>query len=292
MTFAGEKYKIGDATITRVTETVFTTVTPVVLYPDWTTSGLDDYLLSLVPGPPDERREHVLLHVNVWVVELGGRIMLIDPGIGNDKDRPFSQLFHRLHTPFLKRLDALGIHPRNVDHVLMTHLHVDHVGWNTVKNDNRWVPTFPNAKYVFPRAEREFFSTPAGEGRRVVFEDSVLPVIQAGQAVTIGEQGGTYLDGIRFVPTPGHSPGHMSISIESSGKEAIFTGDIAHNPLQVYQPHWNSVFCADPDRSRTSRRLMLDYAATQKATLFTPHFPETSAGIVTRRGDRYEWRYV
>jgi glyoxylase-like metal-dependent hydrolase (beta-lactamase superfamily II) len=292
MTSPVEKYKIGGATITRVTETVLTTVTPAFLYPDWIASALEDRLLQLVLGQPDERRDHVVLNVNVWVVEFGGQVMLIDTGIGNDKERPFSQLFHRLQTPFLKRLEARGIYPEKVDHVLLTHLHADHVGWNTRKIDNRWAPTFPNAKYVFPQSERDFFSTPASESRRVLFEDSVLPVIEAGQAATIGEQGGSYLDGIEFLPTPGHSPGHMSISVKSRGEEAIFTGDIAHNPLQVYRPDLNSVFCADPDRARTSRRWLLDYAARQKATLFTPHLPETSAGIVTRGDDGYEWRYV
>jgi len=287
-----EKYKVGDATITRVTETVFTTLTPAFLYPGWTQSGLPDHLLRLVLGHPGEKREHVILNVNVWIVEFAGRIMLVDPGIGNDKERPFSLLFHRLRTPFLSRLEAAGVQPENVDHVLMTHLHVDHVGWNTRKIDGRWAPTFPNAKYVFPQVEVDFFSTPGSESRRVVFEDSVLPVIEAGLAETIGEHGGSYLDGIVFLPTPGHSPGHMCISIKSRGEEAIFAGDISHNPLQVYQPHWNSVFCADPDRARASRRWILDYAARQKAILFTAHLPETSAGLVTRRGDGYEWRYV
>jgi len=292
MTPPVEKYKVGDAAITRVTETVLTTLTPESLYPDWTPSGLEDHELRLVLGQPYEKREHAILNVNVWVVEFGGQVMLIDPGIGNDKERLFNQLFHRLQTPFLKRLEAVGIRPEKVDQVLLTHLHVDHVGWNTRKTDNSWVPTFLNAKYVFPQVEREFFSTPASKSRRVVFEDSVLPVMEAGQAVTIGEQGGSYIDGIEFLPTPGHSPGHMSISIKSQGEEAVFTGDLWHNPLQVYRPHWNSVFCADPDLACTSRRWMLDYAARQKATLFAPHFPETSAGMVTRCGDGYEWRYV
>ncbi|HME42314.1 MAG TPA: MBL fold metallo-hydrolase [Syntrophorhabdales bacterium] len=292
MTSPIDKHKIGDATITRVTETVLTTLTPAFLYPDWIPSGLEDHVLRFVLGQPDERRVHAFLNVNVWVVEFGGQVMLIDTGIGNDKERPFSQLFHHLQTPFLERLEVVGVYPENVEHVLFTHLHADHVGWNTRKIDNYWVPTFPKAKYVFPQAERDFYSTPASESRRILFEDSVLPVIEAGQAVTIGEQGGFYFDGIEFLPTPGHSPGHMSISIKSCGEEAIFTGDIAHNPLQVYRPLWNSVFCADADRARTSRSSMLDYAARKKATLFTPHFPETSAGIVTRRRDGYEWRYV
>jgi glyoxylase-like metal-dependent hydrolase (beta-lactamase superfamily II) len=292
MIFSVEKYKVGDAIITRVTETVLTTLTPAFLYPDWRPSGLEDSVLRLVLGHPDEKREHVILNVNVWVIEFGGEVMLIDTGIGNDKERPFSRLFHRLQTPFPSRLEAVGILPENVDHVLLTHLHVDHVGWNTRKIDNRWEPTFPNAKYVFPRVELDFFSTPASESRRVVFEDSVLPVIEAGLSVTIGQHGGSYLDGVEFLPTPGHSPGHMSISIKSRGEEAIFTGDISHNPLQVYQPHWNSVFCADPDQARASRRRLLDYAAKRKATLFTPHLPETSAGKVAHSGDGYEWRYV
>ena len=275
-----------------MTETVLTTLTPAFLYPGLDPSGLEKHVRRLVLGHPDERRDYAILNVNVWVVEFYGQVILVDPGIGNDKERPFGRFFHRLQTPFLERLEAASVDPGKVDHVLLTHLHADHVGWNTRLVDNHWVPTFPKAKYVFPQAERDFYSTPASVNRRILFEDGVLPVIEAGQAVTIGDQGGTYLDGIEFLPTPGHSPGHMSISIKSHGEQAIFAGDIAHNPLQVYLPQWNSVFCADPDRARASRLRMLEYAARQEVTLFTPHFPETSAGTVTRRGDGYEWRYV
>ncbi len=292
MTATTKTYKIGDATITRVMETVIAALTPELLYPGWDSSGIEKPVLKLLLGGPEERRDHVVLNVNVWVVRFDGQVTLVDSGIGNDKERPFGKFFHRLCTPFLQKLEEAGVRPGDVDHVLLTHLHADHVGWNTSKVDNRWAPTFPKANYVFPQAERDFFATPASEGRRILFEDSVLPVIEAGQAVAIGEQGGAYLDGIEFLPTPGHSPGHMSISIKSRGEEAIFTGDIAHNPLQVYLPQWNSVFCADHDRARASRRWMLDYAARREATLFTPHFPQTSAGVVTRCGEGYEWRYV
>jgi glyoxylase-like metal-dependent hydrolase (beta-lactamase superfamily II) len=174
----------------------------------------------------------------------------------------------------------------------LTHLHTDHVGWNTLSIGGRWVPTFANATHVFSRAERDFYATPAADSRGIIFEDSVRPVIEAGKAVTIDDQGGPYLDGITFLPTPGHSPGHMSISITSRGEEAIFAGDFAHNPIQVRRPDWNSVFCADPGKAGASRRWLLDYAAQRGATLFTPHFPETSVGTVSRRGDGFEWRYV
>lgn len=292
MTSSKQQYRVGDATITCLIEDVLTSSSPALLYPDWDTSGLDDRAIELALGRVDERRENLILNVNVWIVEFRGKVLIIDTGIGNDKERPFNPFFHRRQTPFLKRLEALGIRCEAVDHVLMTHVHADHVGWNTVKNGNLWVPTFPNAKYVVSQVECDFFSTPASESRRMIFEDSLQPAIEAGQVVTVGEQGGAYIEGVSFIPTTGHSPGHMSISIKSSGQEAIFIGDLLHNPVQVYQPQWNSVFCVDPERSRASRRWMLDYAARAKAILFVPHFPETSAGMVTRGSSGYEWRYV
>jgi glyoxylase-like metal-dependent hydrolase (beta-lactamase superfamily II) len=158
--------------------------------------------------------------------------------------------------------------------------------------DGQWAPTFPKAKHVFAESERDFYASPAAASRRMVFEDSVLPIIQTGQAVAIGERGGTYLDGVTFLPTPGHAPGHMAIVVRSAGEEAVFSGDIAHTPYQVEHPEWNSVFCADPEQARSSRRWLLDYAARPNVTLFTAHFPKTSAGKIQRRGDAFAWTYV
>jgi glyoxylase-like metal-dependent hydrolase (beta-lactamase superfamily II) len=144
---------------------------------------------------------------------------------------------------------------------------------------------------VFPQAERDFFATRAGVNRRMVFEDSVLPVIEANQAVMIPETGGKFLDGIEFHPTPGHSVAHMTISIRSNGDEALFCGDVMHNPLQVYRPDWCSTFALDEARARHSRRWLLNRAAERDALLFTAHFPESSVGRVTRHGDGFAWRY-
>jgi len=172
---------------------------------------------------------------------------------------------------------------------------VDHVGWNTRLDNGRWVPTFPNARYVFSRVEREFFDTPAGESRRMVFDDSVLPVIDAGLADEVGPEGGEYLPGIRFHPTPGHSAGHMSIEIESAGAHALFSGDVWHHPIQVYRPAWSSVFCADKHRATVSRRWVLDRAVETGATVFTPHFAGTSAGVVSALAQSdggFAWRFL
>jgi Metallo-beta-lactamase superfamily len=130
-------YRLGNAKITRVTETQLTALTPATLYPDWDEAVLDDDARSLLLGPRHERRDHVILSVSTWVIEVDGQIILVDTGIGNDKVRPFGQMFHQLQTPFLARLEAVGVRPENVEHVLLTHLHADHVGWNTRLVDGR-----------------------------------------------------------------------------------------------------------------------------------------------------------
>ncbi|MEM5457747.1 MBL fold metallo-hydrolase [Paraburkholderia phytofirmans] len=284
-------HRIGDARITRVSETCFP-LAPTVLYPEWASSAADELGRRLSSASLDLEHNEVTLSVHTWVVQIDGLTVLIDTGIGNFKERPFSKLFHQLNNPYLERLADAGILPAQVDEVLLTHLHADHVGWNTQWIDGRWQPTFPNAKYVFPQAEQDFFATPAGDSRRMVFDDSVVPVIESGQAVTIPAEGGTWREGIVFHPTPGHSAGHMSISIRSRGEEAIFTGDVMHNPIQVYRPEWNSTFCLDGASARHSRHWLLNYAADRDATLFTAHFPQTSAGRVRRGADGFEWQYA
>ncbi|MBV8047393.1 MAG: MBL fold metallo-hydrolase [Paludibacterium sp.] len=283
-------YRVGDARITRVTDTLLHGLTPTYLYGDWDAGLLNEQ--PRLRGLLDDNGEHVTLSVHTWVIEWGGQVILIDTGIGNHKARPFSALFHQLQTPFLERLAAIGIQPADVAHVLLTHLHVDHVGWNTRLVDGQWLPTFPNARYVMPQGDLDFFASPAGEGRRMVYDDSVAPVIAAGQSVVMGGDGGAYLEGFHFHPTPGHCAGHMSISLTSRGETALFTGDVVHTPMQIYRPQWNSVFCADQDQARTSRRWLLDFAVEQDALVLPAHFTDTSAGRVTHQDGGFAWQFV
>lgn len=196
-------------------------------------------------------------------MKTGRHTVLVDTGIGNGKLRA-SRSFDRLDTPWLARLAAAGVAPGDVTDVLLTHLHTDHVGWNTRRAaDGRWVPTFPNACYVFPRAGRDLFEGPGGWARPNfdMYADSVLPVIEAGQADLVGAEGGEVLDGFVYHPTPGHSPDHMSIAFRSAGEGALFAGDVVHHPVQVRRPSWNSVFCADAAQARASRLWGLDHAS-------------------------------
>ncbi|WP_206957056.1 MBL fold metallo-hydrolase [Trinickia acidisoli] len=285
-------YQVGAATITRVTEQTFA-FDAARLFPALDPAVLRANASWLVPAHADHALASVQLSVHTWVIRLGGRVILVDTACGNGKDRPFGAIFHQLDTPYLERLAAAGVRPEDVDLVLITHLHVDHVGWNTRLVDGKWIPTFPNARYVFAAAERAFYDSPAAANRMMVFEDSVLPVIRAGLVDEIGDEGGTYLPGIRFIPTPGHCVGHMSIEIASEGQRALFWGDVVHHPIQVLEPDWSSSFCADRAAASVSRRRIFDYAADHDVSVFTSHFAGSSTGRIARDGhDGFVWRFA
>jgi glyoxylase-like metal-dependent hydrolase (beta-lactamase superfamily II) len=284
-------HHVGAATITRVDETGFA-LAPERLFPLWNENDARALEERFGTDSLDLTNRRVPLKTHLWVVEIDGHTIVVDTGIGNHKSRPFSELFDQLDNPVLERFAAAGFRPEQVDYVLLTHLHVDHVGWNTHWQGGRWTPVFTNATYVFGQRERDFFAMQEGEPRRMVFEDSVLPVIEAGQARAVRDEGEEILEGIRFVPTFGHSLGHMAIEIRSRGETALFSGDVMHSALQVHRPEWNSVFCLDQDQAREARRWLLQRAAETDATLFAAHFPETSAGKVKRSGSGFEWSYV
>ena len=291
MKSSSQVHHVGAATITRVDETDFA-LAPDRLFPLWNEDHGRALEERFATDSLDLTNRLVSLKTHLWVVEIEGRTIVVDTGIGNGKSRPFGALFHQLDNPVLERFDAAGFRPEQVDYVQLTHLHVDHVGWNTHWQDGRWTPVFPNATYVFSQRELDFFATPEGEPRLKVFEDSVLPVMVVGQARAVPDAGEEILDGIRLLPTFGHSLGHMAIEIRSRGETALFSGDVMHSAVQVHRPGWNSVFCLDQNQARESRRWLLNRAAETGATLFAAHFPETSAGTVKRAGSGFEWSYV
>lgn len=278
-------YQVGDLRITKITEQVFNVLSVAQLYPDATPEMLEAISTSeqIKPDTPAE------MSIHSWLVETPRYRLLIDTASGNLKDRPFSSIFHQLNSPWLVNLERSGVRPEEIDFVLHTHLHVDHIGWNTVWDGEKWVPTFANAVHVCSQAELDFYDTPAAAPRLMIFDDSIKPVLDAGRLETIDNSGKEYLPGIKFYPTPGHSPGHMSISIESGEELVVFCGDVMHSPLQIAQPKWNSVFCGQPDAARASRRWLLEYAADADATVFTSHFAGSSVGRIKKSDGQYAW---
>ena len=257
--------------------------------------------------PPGTRDAdgHALLSVHSWLVRHEGQVILIDTGAGNEKSRPGLDVLDELHGPYLDRLAAMGIRPEAVDYVLLTHLHADHVGWNTTLKGQAWVPTFPNATIICSGREWRYGAALAegddAEIQRVrdeaglgipiripapgVFADSLRPLQAAGRLRLIEIDGADVLPGVRFVATPGHSIDHAAIEIISDGALAIFGGDVMHHPVEIYDPDLVSMFCEFPDAVRRSRRTVLDRASETRALYFSSHFPRSSVGRIDRRTD-------
>ncbi len=228
-----------------------------------------------------------------FVVRHRKTTILIDTCFGNNKERPDFQLAHRLNNPYLDRLRAANCRPEDVDIVLCTHFHVDHVGWNTRLDNGRWVPTFPNARYIFSREE---YSRYAPENRTGdpppfldIFEDSVLPVIQSGQAEFIsGEQ--AVHEFLTVFPAPGHTPGHIAIRAGRGQETGIFLGDVIHNPIQIAEPDLNSAFCEGGTQARITRRKLLEEAAERHQLLIPGHFCAPYIGRVKVAGNGFVFR--
>jgi glyoxylase-like metal-dependent hydrolase (beta-lactamase superfamily II) len=286
-------HRVGDVSVRQVIEQRGPSFAPEFLFPDWDPVALEQNRKLIVPDCFDEREGCFISSIHTWVVRTRHHTILIDSCAGSHKNRPSLPRFHQLDLPFLQKLGDAGVSPEAVDYVMCTHLHVDHCGWNTRLLDGRWVPTFPNAKYVFSRTEYEHWQTSAGkEGVNAgVYEDSVLPVVESGLMELVDGEGMAGAD-LLFKPTPGHTAGHVAIALQSGEEQAIFSGDVMHQPLQIFRPEWNSAFCEDSALARTSRRWLLEHAAETRSTVFTGHFAASSAGCVTRRGDQFDWRFV
>jgi len=211
--------------------------------------------------------------------------MLVDTCCGNDKARSLASV-SQLQTPYLENLERSGLRPEDIHLVMCTHLHFDHVGWNTRLRNGRWVPTFPNARYLFGRKDLEFFSTQRHEAtHREAFEDSVAPILDAGKAeiVEVGARVHREIgDGVWLEDASGHSPGNLCVIAECGAERAIFSGDCFHHPIQLVRP--DAAFFADenPSKASATRQRLLDQYADSGAVFFPAHFTSTSAGRVER----------
>jgi glyoxylase-like metal-dependent hydrolase (beta-lactamase superfamily II) len=281
--------RIGDIEVHRIEETVV--YEPMTLFPDFQRDGLMANLGWLVPNYYDPPRDMFPTSVHSWLVKTPTHTILIDTCAGNRKTRPLSPRFNMLNTPWLERLEDAGVKPEDVDLVILTHLHIDHVGWNTRLVNGRWVPTFPNAQYVMSRRECEAQDPRRGavakpEGANLPFIDSVQPIIDTGKA-RIVEGNEKLLDGIDLMPIPGHTPGMMAVRVKSNGEEGVFGGDVAHQPIQVAFPDWSTKYCADPKQAAASRRAIFDYCAKQGCLLLPVHFGWPYCGRIARRGNDF-----
>lgn len=236
-----------------------------------------------------------MMSMHSYVLRVGGRNILIDACNGNDKHRSIPDV-NRAHTSYLANLAALGLTTDSIDLVLCTHLHFDHVGWNTRLENGRWVPTFANARYLFSRRDFEHFGNQELEDDHLrAFRDSVLPVYEAGRAELIEadiEVHREVSERVWLEPAFGHSPGNFSVLAEGGGERAIFWGDVIHHPIQMIRPEVTPSFDGDPGMARATRLRTLARAADENLVCFPAHFRDPSAGRVQRAGDVYRYRFL
>jgi len=295
---ATQVWTIGTTSVARVGEQIgFASFPPEQFFPDLDRALLERHRAWLVPDHYSPEHDRLVTSVHSWLIRTPRHTILVDCCGGNHKERPGAPRFHRLDTPWLEHLRAAGATPEDIDIVLCTHLHADHVGWNTQLRDGRWVPTFPRAKYLFSRRENEFGDprrnpvADADPQRGPAYRDSVLPVIEAGQAVLI--DGAHAIDDAMLVePAAGHTPGHVVLKLADRGERALFCGDALHHPLQVYAPHWNSRFCELPEEARVTRRRLLGHCAGDGALLFPVHFGAPHVAAIAAAGEAFALRFV
>jgi len=280
--------RIGNIEVHRIEETIV--FSPTTVFPDFRREDLIANLGWLVPNYYDSPRDMFPASIHSWLLKTSTHTILVDTCTGNSKPR-LSAHFNMLNTPWLERLEDAGVKPEDVDLVVLTHLHVDHVGWNTQLEGTRWVPTFPNAQYIISKREYEAQDPKRGgagrsEEENRPFIDSVQPIIDAGKARFV-DSNATLLDGIDLMPIPGHTPGMVAMRARSQGEEAIFAGDVAHQPLQVAFPDWSTIYCADQKQAAATRRAMWNYCAEQNCLLLPVHFGRPYCGRIARRGDDF-----
>ena len=268
---------LGEVGITAVVEIDRSFNRTGAMLPDSTPEAIARHFHWLKPAFFDERVDDLGSRIQSYVVRTPEHTVLIDTCVGNDKSREEAPLWHRRQGTFLDDLRKAGVAPEQVDLVVCTHLHVDHVGWNTHLVDGRWMPTFPRARYLFCGEEWEYWRHERDE----CIADSVRPVVEAGLADLV--QPTHAIDRwLRLEPTPGHTPGHVSVRLATQAGEAVFAGDLMHRVVQVAEPQWSSRFCYEPARAAATRRAFVERFADSGVLILPAHFP--APGYIVREG--------
>jgi len=279
-----DRIRLGNATLTRIVEThvelnpALFAGTPPQAWPD------NADLLAPDFWSPDTGLWRIL--IQSWVLQVDGLTIVIDTGAGNDRSRPSMPPLDHLNTGFLDALISAGFDPGEVDVVINTHLHTDHVGWNTRSVDGAWIPTFPNARYLMPQADYRFFApdNPAtSDEMRIVFSDSVIPV--ADQTEQFG--GDHQLsESVWLRPAPGHTPGASVLWLDA-GRPAVFVGDLTHCPIQIPRPDDPCAFDVDAAEAAVTRKRIFTEASRRRAAVIPAHYPGAGGATIVARGDRF-----
>lgn len=280
-----EHVNLGSISVHRVPEIAGPLAHAQTFFPEMTDDMLAAARRDLPPGNLTAEGE-IILSFHSYLIRTGNYTILVDSCCGNGKDRPHRPAFSNLDTPYLETLAAAGSKPEDIDFVLCTHLHWDHVGWNTRLVDGEWVPTFPNARYVMSRREYEYwdayYTKDPGNVHRGAFEDSVVPLMRAEKAVLVDDSF-EFDTGAWLEPCSGHTPGQVVMNVSSGGKSGVVTGDVIHHRIQLAEPQLTTLADTDREAARRSRLLLLEKHADTGNLIFPAHFPAPSFGAIASK---------
>jgi glyoxylase-like metal-dependent hydrolase (beta-lactamase superfamily II) len=285
--------KIGDVTIDRITENEGPSFHPGYLIPKCTPEALEPELDWLQPKFIEPESGRMIQGIHIYVIRTPSETIVIDTGVGADKSRPSTPPWDHYDSPLLDLMAERGVTPDDVTKVVLTHLHVDHVGWNTRLENGAWVPTFRNARYVYCKPEYEHWRDNADPVEGVgsddgCFADSVQPIVNAGQADLLAPDAAIN-DFMTYAPSPGHSPAHCHIKCELPGHRIVFSGDVFHHPVQIPHPHWSSRFCHDPEQAGETRAKFVDEFIDTDWLVLAAHFASPTAGHIVSRNGRKQF---
>jgi glyoxylase-like metal-dependent hydrolase (beta-lactamase superfamily II) len=288
---ATSTFKLGDMTVHRVIEMECGFTPALEFLPSLTPEMLDESRSWMRNPLALDEQDRLVLCFQSYIVRTGRHIVLVDSCVGNDKRRPLRPLWNmKTDSVFMQGLAEVGLTVADIDFVLCTHLHVDHIGWNTRLESGRWVPTFPNARYVFSKRELDFWLAENDRSPLPQILDSVIPIVEAKRCDLVTSDH-SLSDVVSLIPTPGHTIDHFAVTLGKGGRDAVITGDLIHTPLQAKWTDLAMRVDYDPVQSTATRRQFLEaYCDTDTQCCFA-HFPSPSRGYIRRWGDGFRCEY-
>jgi len=283
---------VGDVLVYRLVERQGPWREPEVMYPSCDKETALAHLSRMEPFLYDAAINKLVIDYQTFVLRTPRHTILIDSCMGENKG--YGPPWNFSVQPWLDGFAETGIGFADIDYVFCTHLHIDHCGWNTRLVDGRWVPTFPNARYIFSKREYDAWAEETRKGNeqpRDVWTKNCLPIVEAGQALLVDDDYALD-DTVWLTPSPGHSPGHVCVNVKSGGAHAMFTGDVMHHALQCIEPGWSTIFCWDFEQSAQTRRTLLDQLADTDTLVIPTHFPGPTAGHVIGNGNGLRYRFI
>jgi glyoxylase-like metal-dependent hydrolase (beta-lactamase superfamily II) len=285
-------FKVGDMIVHRIIEMEFGLTPALEFLPKLTPAMLDESRAWMKSPLALDDQDRLVLCFQAYIVRTGTHIILVDSCVGNDKDRPARPIWHmKTDTVFMDGLKEVGLTVNDIDFVLCTHLHVDHVGWNTRLENGRLVPTFPKARYLFSKTELDFWLAENDKATVPPIADSVIPIVEAKRHDLVTSDH-ALSDLVKLIPTPGHTIDHYAVVLGRGGKDAVITGDLIHTPLQAKWPDLFMRIDYDGSQSSATRWKFLESLCDTDTQCCFAHFPSPSRGYIKRFGDGFKCEYI